>query len=83
MPHQTSSASSRIDNRDSFNIQSNHIDNAYNDYSETHCKYASMQHARSLFEIRVDYGRVPPANERVRPQCKSIRKGDIIPNIDD
>ena len=43
-PHQTS-ASSHIDNRDSFNIHNNKMDNVLNDYSETHCKYESMQYS--------------------------------------
>jgi hypothetical protein len=43
----------------------------------------SMQHSKSLFEIRLDYnGRVSPANQRVRPQSKSIHKDDIFSNID-
>ena len=41
-------------------------------------RYESMQHPKSLFEIHLDYGRVPPADQRVRPQCKSIHKEDII-----
>jgi len=59
--HQTSSASSRIDNRDSFNFNHNQVDNAYNDYSETHY-----------------YGRVPPANQRVRPQYQTQSMGNGV-----
>ena len=55
-PQFQSSASgpSRNDNRDSFNFNHNQVDNAYNDNSETHCKFESMQSPKSLFEIR-DY----------------------------
>ena len=42
-----------------------------------------MQHPKSLFEIRLVYGPEPSANQRVRPQSKSIHKKDILPNIDD
>ena len=83
MPQQFSSAGSRIDNRDSFNMEKIQIDNAFNDYSETHCKYESMQHpSRFLKSVQTLDVRPPPINGqesglRVSQYIKKIKNFNI------
>jgi hypothetical protein len=43
-PHQNFPAGGRIDNLNSFNMKNTQINNVFNDNSETHCKYESMQY---------------------------------------
>ena len=85
MPHQSSSGRSRIENHDSFNMEKNRNDNAFNDYSETHCEYEFYTISKSFLRFCLDDGWAPPINQRAkaRPKSKSIQKENIIPNIDE
>ena len=87
MPYQTSSASSHINNRDSFNIMNSQIDNAFNDYSETHCKYETMQHpSRFLKSIQIMDVSLPPMKEsglKVSQYIKKIQSAILMTKASD